>query len=126
MTARSNERFQETAHTAVVDEPNCTQQTTRAVVGSPSNVASQVQRIDPARHSHVLLDRTWLRNLRHTRLMSQQELADDCWQRNIQLSLTTIKRAELGRPVRFRIAREFARYFGIALTDLIQVGPTTA
>ncbi len=56
-----------------------------------------------------MLDSALLRQLRQTRLMSQQDLADECWRPNIQLSLTTIKRAEAGRAVRFRIAREFAR-----------------
>jgi len=59
--------------------------------------------------------------LRQERLLSQQELADDCWRRNIQLSLTTIKRAEIGRQVRFRIAREFARCFSVAVDRMFGV-----
>jgi hypothetical protein len=73
---------------------------------------------------HVLLDNLILRHLRQARCMSQQDLADDCWRRNIQLSLTTIKRAEAGRPVRFRIAREFARCLGVLVTQIVrQVDP---
>lgn len=85
-----------------------------------SRVSDTVPDSHGALRNHVRLDCSRLRHLRHSRLMSQQELADDCWRRNIQLSLTTIKRAELGRAVRFRIAREFARYFGIAAFDLIR------
>lgn len=70
---------------------------------------------------HVMLDATLLRRLRQARLMSQQDLADDCWRRNIQLSLTTIKRAEAGRPVRFRIAREFARSFDVPVMRLLRI-----
>lgn len=70
---------------------------------------------------HVVLDAALLRRLRQARLMSQQDLANDCWRRNIQLSLTTIKRAEAGRPVRFRIAREFARSFDVPVTQLLRI-----
>jgi hypothetical protein len=70
---------------------------------------------------HVVLDAALLRRLRQARLMSQQDLADDCWRRNIQLSLTTIKRAEAGRPVRFRIAREFARSLDVPVMRLLRI-----
>lgn len=71
---------------------------------------------------HVMLDSALLRHLRQASLMSQQDLADDCWRRNIQLSLTTIKRAEGGRAVRFRIAREFARCFEVPVTKITWTG----
>ena len=67
-----------------------------------------------AASGRVQLDADLIRQLRQARFMSQQDLADDCWRRNIQLSLSTIKRAEMGRAVRFRIAREFARCFDIS------------
>ena len=70
---------------------------------------------------HVMLDSALLRQLRQARCMSQQDLADDCWRRNIPLSLTTIKRVELGRAVRFRIAREFARCFDVPLTRIVRM-----
>lgn len=75
---------------------------------------------DRLRRGHVLLDNTLLRQLRHARLMSQRDLADDCWRRNIPLSLTTIKRAEAGCAVRFRIAREFARCFDVLVTRIVR------
>ncbi len=67
----------------------------------------------------VRLDNQLLRHLRQTRLMSQQDLADDCWRRNIQVSIATIKRAESGRAVRFRIARALARCFDIPVLQLL-------
>jgi ribosome-binding protein aMBF1 (putative translation factor) len=69
---------------------------------------------------HVMLDSALIRQLRQTKCMSQQDLADDCWRRNIQLSLTTIKRAEAGRAVRFRIAREFARCFDVLVAQIVR------
>lgn len=87
---------------------------------SPLSPAERLQR------GHVLLDSALLRRLRQDKLMSQQDLADDCWRRNIQLSLTTIKRAEAGRAVRFRIAREFARCFDVAVTRIVRTDAPTA
>jgi hypothetical protein len=77
---------------------------------------------DRLQRGHVLLDSTLIKQLRQDRLMSQQDLANECWRRNIPLSLTTIKRAELGRPVRFRIAREFARCLEVQVTVLLRSG----
>lgn len=67
----------------------------------------------------VVLSRETLRALRHRRLMSQQDLANDCWRRNIQLSIATIKRAECGQGVRFRVVREFARCFDVSPEGLL-------
>lgn len=81
---------------------------------TPDVLAERLQR------GNVALDSTLIRQLRQGRLMSQRELANDCWRRNIPLSLNTIKRAELGRPVRFRIAREFARCFEVPVTQVLR------
>ncbi len=67
----------------------------------------------------IALDSAVLRQLRQSRLFSQQDLADDCWRRNIRISIATIKRAENGRAVRFRIARELARCFDVPVARLI-------
>lgn len=67
----------------------------------------------------VALNERELRRLRHGRLMSQQDLADECWKRNIRVSIATIKRAESGRAVRFRIARELARCFGVPVEQIL-------
>ncbi|MBP6749231.1 MAG: helix-turn-helix transcriptional regulator [Xanthomonadaceae bacterium] len=61
--------------------------------------------------------------LRHQKLLSQQDMADDCERRHIRLSIATIKRAELGEAVRYRTAREFSRYFGVAVELLLRDPP---
>lgn len=78
------------------------------------------------RRGHVMLDSALLRQLRQANLMSQQDLADYCWRHNIQLSLTTIKRAEAGHAVRFRIARELARCFDVVVTEIVRLDDSTA
>ena len=75
--------------------------------------------IDP-QWGRVRLDSAALRSLRQSRLLSQQDLADDCWRRNIRVSIATIKRAESGRAVRYRIARELARCFEVPVVKLIR------
>jgi hypothetical protein len=74
---------------------------------------------DPLNKGRVVLDALMLRRLRKSLLLSQQDLANDCWRRNIRVSLPTIKRAELGRAVRFRVARELARYFDVPLGQIV-------
>ena len=61
----------------------------------------------------VQVDADLLRELRRDRMLSQQDLADECWRRNIRVSIATIKRAESGHAVRFRIVRELARCFDL-------------
>jgi ribosome-binding protein aMBF1 (putative translation factor) len=95
-----------------------------ADAGARTASATETERLQ---RGHVMLDNVLIRQLRQARLMSQQDLADECWRRNIQLSLTTIKRAEGGRAVRFRIAREFARCFDVSVTQILRVEhPATA
>jgi DNA-binding XRE family transcriptional regulator len=69
----------------------------------------------------VMLNFALLRQLRLHRLLSQQDLANDCWRRNIQLSIATIKRAELGHAVRFRIAHELAHCFDVPVKQIVRV-----
>lgn len=71
-------------------------------------------------HGSVILDSGVLRRLRTARLMSQQDLADECWRRNIRVSIATIKRAEAGHAVRYRVARELARCFDVPVSDLLR------
>ncbi|BAV98504.1 helix-turn-helix domain-containing protein [Lysobacter enzymogenes] len=77
----------------------------------------------PPLRGQVTLDSAELRRLRQSRLLSQQDLADDCWRRNIRVSVATIKRAESGRAVRFRIAHELARCFGVPVMRLVRATP---
>ena len=77
--------------------------------------------LDTMRKGWIQLDGDILRRLRLARYMSQQDLANDCWHRDIRVSIATIKRAECGHPVRFRIARELARCFGVPVEQLLRL-----
>lgn len=83
----------------------------------PPAQATPLRAID---NGSVVLDSEALRSLRHGRMLSQQDLADDCWRRNIRVSIATIKRAECGQAVRFRIVRELARCFDVPVDRLLR------
>lgn len=68
----------------------------------------------------VFLRAEVLRFLREQKLLSQQDMADDCDRRHIRLSIATIKRTELGHAVRYRTVHEFARYFGMPADLLLR------
>lgn len=87
--------------------------------GSDSSVPTSNPLKQPAKGS-VFLRAEVLRFLREQKLLSQQDMADDCWRRNIRLSIATIKRTELGHAVRYRTAHEFARYFGMPVDLLLR------
>ena len=96
-------------------------------IGSDSvAVAVTVSVLERVHRGQVMLDSMLLRQLRQSKLMSQQDLANECWRRNIRISLTTIKRAEAGHAVRFRIARELARCFEVAVVQLLRASNHTA
>lgn len=69
----------------------------------------------------IRLNGALLRRLRNSKLLSQQDLADAFWDQKIKISIATIKRVESprGSMVRFRIAREFARYYGVPVDRLL-------
>jgi len=67
----------------------------------------------------VRINAATLRGLREARCLSQQELVNDFERRNFRVSIATIKRAETGHDVRYRICRELARYFGVSFDDLL-------
>ena len=93
-------------------------QLTAPIILSPSSARTVAQL--PGR---VCLDADRLRLLRQARLMSQQDLANDFSLRNIQISIATIKRAEAGHPVRYRIVRELARYFDQNADQIVRSHP---
>jgi ribosome-binding protein aMBF1 (putative translation factor) len=86
---------------------------------APARSGGDADALQP--QGRIVLDCDRLRRLRQDRLMSQQDLANDCWRRNIRVSIATIKRAESGRAVRFRIARELARCFEVPVAMLVRV-----
>eukprot|EP01031_Cornospumella_fuschlensis_P003661 gene3661-4572_t len=63
----------------------------------------------------VLLDATLLKRLRKTRGLSQEALADLCFQQQLCVSIASIKRAETGKIVLYRTARHLAQVFGVTL-----------
>lgn len=73
----------------------------------------------------IRLNGALLRRLRHARLLSQQDLAYEFEDRGIRISIATIKRVESprGAMVRFRIAREFARYHDVPVEMLLLRDP---
>ena len=72
----------------------------------------------PSQCGSIQLDAARLRQLRRTKMLSQRDLADEFGRRDIQVSIATIKRAEAGQAVRYRIAREIARYFDLPASEL--------
>lgn len=70
----------------------------------------------------VILDAGLLRQLRQARGLSQEDLASACFRQHIRVSVSTIKRAECGRAVLFRIARELARFFDVPVNRLTGPG----
>ncbi|MES2262840.1 MAG: AAA family ATPase [Pseudomonadota bacterium] len=78
---------------------------------------------DPAESSHpsdgrVLLDAALLKRLRKARGLSQEALADLCFQRQLCVSIASIKRAETGKIVLYRTARHLAQVFQVAPDSL--------
>jgi hypothetical protein len=73
----------------------------------------------------IRLNGPLLRRLRIGKLLSQQDLADEFWRMNIRISIATVKRVESprGTMVRFRIAREFARYHDVPVETLLLRDP---
>lgn len=88
---------------------------------APDVVARTDALLQQLQKGWIQLDGDTLRRLRLSRHMSQQDLANDCWHRDIRVSIATIKRAECGHPVRFRIARELARYFEVRVERLVRL-----
>ena len=61
----------------------------------------------------VVLDAGLLKNLRRARSVSQEALAELCFQRRLSVSVASIKRAETGKPVLYRTARHLATIYGV-------------
>lgn len=64
------------------------------------------------------LDAKKLKSLRKKSGLSQEALANRCFAAGQQISLATIKRAELGRPILYRTAKCLASYYNTTLDDI--------
>jgi len=73
-----------------------------------------------ASKGRVFLVTEVLKDLRTERLQSQEEMAHACSDGKFRVSIATIKRAETGRAVVFRVARELARYFDVPVRQIIK------
>jgi len=61
-----------------------------------------------------------LKDLRAERLQSQEDMANACSDGRFRVSIATIKRAETGKPVVYRVARELARYFNVPVNKIVK------
>ncbi len=59
-----------------------------------------------------------LKKLRKEYGYSQEKLAQVCYERNINISIATVKRAEVGKSVLYRTATEFAKLYNVPMSDL--------
>lgn len=85
--------------------------------GQTAQAADAGPRCAPGR---VFLVSEILKDLRGEKLQSQEEMAFACSDQRIRVSIASIKRAETGRPVIYRVARELARYFGVPVQKIIR------
>jgi len=69
--------------------------------------------------SKVSLDIDALRKFRRTQGLSQEGLAYACEQRQLRVSIATIKRAEAGKKVSVRTASELAKFFDVDIECLV-------
>jgi transcriptional regulator with XRE-family HTH domain/tetratricopeptide (TPR) repeat protein len=67
----------------------------------------------------IALDATLLKSLRKARGLSQEALADACFQRQLAVSIASVKRAETGRAVLYRTARQLAAFYDVDVDALV-------
>ncbi|WP_397459659.1 tetratricopeptide repeat protein [Pseudomonas asplenii] len=81
---------------------------------------SAVPRAEPTlSDGRVLLDSGLLKALRKQHGLSQETLAEACLNRQLCVSIASIKRAETGKPVLYRTARHLATAFGVDVSTLL-------
>jgi tetratricopeptide (TPR) repeat protein/transcriptional regulator with XRE-family HTH domain len=66
-----------------------------------------------------MLDAALLKRLRKTRGLSQEALAELCFNSQLSVSIASIKRAETGKPVLYRTARHLAQILSVALEQIV-------
>jgi tetratricopeptide (TPR) repeat protein len=70
----------------------------------------------------IVLSTRKLKLLRERHGLSQEKMADLCQNKKIRISLSSIKRAEMGNPVLYRVAAELAKFHNKKIDDLIDLG----
>ena len=75
---------------------------------------------------HVVLRRETLKSLRRLRGHSQEQVALECAELGLCVSIASLKRAERSASVLYRTARDLARFYEVELAELIELpAPTT-
>ncbi len=74
---------------------------------------------DTIKDGRIRLDGTRLKHLRRDLGLSQERLARHCMESRCPVSLSSIKRAELGHPVLYRTASSLAQFYRHPLADLL-------
>lgn len=76
------------------------------------------------RDGRIPLNVLRLKELRKKLGLSQERLAEECFQQGFVVSIASIKRAESGANVLYRTASNLAEYFSVPVEDLlIYFGP---
>lgn len=96
-----------------------------AQVAASMNPAPAVRYEPMVQQGRVFLVKDVLKSLRNEKLQTQEEMAESCQQGRFRVSIASIKRAEIGRPVLFRVARELARYFNVPVERIVKMRPVT-
>lgn len=72
-----------------------------------------------ASDGRVLMDALALKRMRKSRGLSQDELARQCFEMRLCVSIASIKRAETGKPVLYRTARHLADVYQVEVDQLL-------
>jgi len=63
-----------------------------------------------------------LKHLRQERCWSQEALANRCFARGLRVSLSSVKRAEIGKKVLYRTALDLANIYQVPVNTLRTIG----
>lgn len=86
-----------------------------------SEGASPTSPLLPA-DGRIALDAALLKSLRKARGLSQEALAEACSQRQLTVSIASVKRAETGHAVLYRTARQLAAFYDVDVDALVASG----
>ena len=70
----------------------------------------------------IILSGVKLKALRRAKGLSQEALTQACVRQSLSISIASIKRAEVGRAVNYRTARQIAIFHDVDLNDLCLLG----
>lgn len=101
----------------LINMPAASSADTRISISQRPGIGHFIQHEDVASGRLKLCTQT-LKGLRRQRCLSQEEVASECMERRIRLSIASIKRAETGNAVLYRTAREFARFYQVPVERL--------